>query len=133
MTKNDISDGQDLTERQRKAIPHLVASPTYEEGRKKARISRNALYEWLKNPVFKEELKKAREIIVTEALETLKSSVTKATETLVDLLTTTENDSLKRLICNDIISHTLKAKELQDIEERLSSIERIVLERRSYK
>ena len=133
MTKKDKLEAPDLTERQLKAIPHLIICPTFEEGRKKARVSRNALYEWLKNPVFKEELKKARDLVITQALEILKGSVTKAVETLVSLLNTTDSDSLKRLICNDIISHTLRAKEIGEIEERLTSIERVVFKRRTFK
>ena len=71
MTEQDIQEPHEsgeLTERQRKAIPFLVGSHTYEEGRKKARISKNALYEWLKNPSFKEALRKQRDALITEAL-----------------------------------------------------------------
>ncbi|MFC1868368.1 hypothetical protein ACFL0H_09570 [Thermodesulfobacteriota bacterium] len=133
MTEKDKSKTHQLTERQLKSIPHLVAAPTFEEGRKNARVSRNALYEWLKNPVYKKELKRARDLVVSEALEILKGNITQAVETLVDLLSTADSESLKRSICNDIINYTLRARELGDIEERLTSIERIVLERRVYR
>jgi len=46
----------ELTERQRKAIPFLVSSPTYTEGCKKAKINKTTLYNWLKEPEFKAEL-----------------------------------------------------------------------------
>jgi hypothetical protein len=129
MTDKDTNDAEKLSERQLKAIPYLVACPTFEEGRKKAKISRNALYDWLKNPLFKGELKKARDSVFAESLETLKGNISKAVETLIKLLEDSENTSLKRLVCNDIINHTLRAKEIMDIEERLSSIERTILER----
>jgi DNA invertase Pin-like site-specific DNA recombinase len=36
-----------LTDRQIKAIPHIVACPTYTEGCKKAKINKTTLYKWL--------------------------------------------------------------------------------------
>ena len=122
----------ELTERQSKAIPFLVASPTYEEGRKKARISKNALYEWLRNQVFKEELRKQRDAVVTEALEALKGNMTRASSVLIALLNT-ENEALRRHVANDIIGHVLKAREPMEIEERLTQVERLVPERRTYR
>jgi hypothetical protein len=132
MTKKDKSSAENLSERQRKTIPFLVASPTMEEGRRKAKLSKNALYEWLKTPVFRQELSAQRELVITEALDALKGHMTKATETLVGLLNA-DSDSLKRYVANDIINHVLKAKELQDLEERLEKLEKIVLERKGYR
>jgi hypothetical protein len=132
MTEKDKSSAEELTERQRKTIPFLVASPTMEEGRRKAKLSKNALYEWLKTPVFRQELSAQRELVITEALDALKGHMTKATETLVGLLNA-DSDSLKRYVANDIINHVLKAKELQDLEGRLEKLERIVLQRKGYR
>ena len=123
MTKSDKNKGQNLTERQVKAIPHLVASYTYEKGCRKARISRNTFYEWLKDPVFKAALRRQRDTIIEEALETLKSSMTTAVEVLVDLLDTTKNEYLKRNISKDIIGYVIKAKEIEDLDKRITEIE----------
>lgn len=68
MTKQDKKETLHLTERQKKTIPHLIVSATNEEGRKRARISRNTLYTWLKDPMFKDELQRQRNIVVDEAL-----------------------------------------------------------------
>lgn len=46
---------------------------------------------------------------------------------------TVEREEVRRLACNDIITHTLKSIEIEDIEQRLDKVERIVLERRSYR
>ena len=135
MTENDTSRNKPdsrLTNRQLKAIPHLVSSPTLEEGRRNARVSRDALYRWLKQPAFKEALRQQRDVVIQEALETLKATMTKATTTLASLLDT-QSDSLKRHVCNDLIGHVLKAKELQEFEERLLKIEHVVFERRTYR
>lgn len=125
MTKLDKKESSYLTERQKKAIPHLIISATNEEGRKRARISRNTLYTWLKDPIFRNELQRQRNIVVDEALEILKANVTKAVNVLVSLLdNVTDNDRLVRLVCNDIISHTLKAKEIDELIQRIETIEK---------
>ena len=123
MTKGDLT--KELSDRQIKAIPHLVTSPTFEEGRKKAMISKNALYKWLKNPAFKDELIQQRNIVITEAMETLKANIGQAINALIELLDT-EKESLKRQVANDILNHGLKVIELQEMEKRLSELERIV-------
>ena len=131
MTKPDKNEAQSLTEKQIKSIPHIVASKDYGEGCRKARISRNTFYEWLKDPHFKAELQKQRDFIIDEALAVLKANITKAVDTLVSLLSSTDSDALKRHICNDIIKYTLKTKELEELESRLSDLEKIVKERLS--
>ncbi len=103
-----------LTDRQIKAIPHIVSSPTYGEGCKKARINRTTLYKWLKIPEFKAELDRQRDEVAAEAFGILSQSLTKAVETLAGLLDNkddsrelTQTGSLLKLL-----SLTLKAREL---------------------
>jgi phage terminase small subunit len=132
VTEGDTKEDKDLSEKQIKAVPHLISSKTLKEGCRKARISRKTLYQWLKDPVFKEELRRQRDVIIEEALENLKGAMTKATETLIDLLDKTDNEHLKRYVAKDIIEYVLKAKELGDLEERLVKIERIVFEKITY-
>ena len=59
-------------------------------------------------------------------------AMTKATEGLIKLLDAKKPD-LKRWVCKDIIDYTLKSIEFEDIEERLSSVEKALLEKRTYK
>lgn len=118
-----------LTDRQIKAIPFFVTSPTIEEGCKKAKISKNAFYDWLKDPLFKAELERQRNLVVDEALDTLKNNMTEAVRTLVDLLSS-DSGHLKRYVANDIINHILKSRELRGIEERLTAIEKLIAEKR---
>jgi hypothetical protein len=56
-----------LTDRQLKAIPHIVSSPTYTEGYQKAEINKTTLYKWLKEPEFKHELDRQRDEVAAEA------------------------------------------------------------------
>ena len=101
----------------------MVASSSYEKGCRKARISRNTFYEWLKDPVFKAELKRQRDTVIEEALETLKSSMTNAVKVLLELLDETKNEYLKRNVAKDIIGYVIKAKEIEDLDKRITEIE----------
>ena len=98
-----------LTERQLKAIPHIVSSPTYTEGCKKAKINRTTLYEWLKEPEFKAELDRQREEVAAEAFGVLSQGLTKAVEALVGLLDN-KDDRLKRLVAKNIIDFIVRHK-----------------------
>jgi len=111
-----------LTARQLKAIPHIVSSPTYTEGCKKAKINKTTLYKWLKESVFKTELDRQRDEVAAEAFGVLSQGLTKAVETLVGLLDN-RDDRLKRLTAKDIIEHFLKHKEVKELEERIAAIE----------
>ena len=78
-----MDDNEKLSGRQLRVIPHLLAAPSIEEGWKRARISKAAVYEWLKDETFRRELKRQRDAVIERALDTLKANIAKATETLV--------------------------------------------------
>jgi len=111
-----------LTARQLKAIPHIVSSPTYTEGCKKAKINKTTLYKWLKEPEFKAELDRQRDEIAAEAFGVLSQSMTKAVETLVGLLDN-KDDRLKRLAAKDVIDFIIRHKEVEDLDKRLAAVE----------
>jgi len=127
--KQQKAKNKKLTDRQLKAIPIIVTSPTYSEGCKKAKLNRTTFYQWLKEPKFKAELDRQRDDVAAEAFGVLSQSLTKAVETLTGLLDT-KDDRLKRLVCKDIIEHILKRKEIEDLDERLKVIEQRLAEKR---
>jgi hypothetical protein len=88
-------------------------------------LSKALFYEWLKNPDFADEYKRQRNILIDEALESLKGSLKKAVNTLTALLDT-EIESLRRAVSNDILNHVLKIKEMQEIEDRLLKLEQLM-------
>ena len=119
-----------MSERQRKAIPFLVNSPTVEGGCKAAKISRETYYQWLSDPLFRDELREHRDKLIEDALNVMKANMTKAVNALVGLLNT-KNEFLMRAVANDILGHVLKSKELEDIERRVEALERIIREKRA--
>ena len=126
-TKNSNID--QLTARQLKTIPFIVTSPTYTEGIEKARVGRRTFYQWLKQPEFKAELDRQREEVAVEAFKVLSQSLTKAVETLADLLDN-KDDRLKRLVAKDVIDFIVRHKEYEDLDKRLTAIEKQLSEQK---
>ena len=118
-----------LTDRQLKVIPIIVTSPTYSEGCKKAKLNRTTFYEWMKKPEFKAELDRQRDEIAAEAFGVLSQGLTKAVEALVDLLDN-KDDRLKRLAAKDVIDFIIRHKENEDLDDRLTEVERLLAEKK---
>lgn len=111
-----------LSDRQLRALPCFLQSDSIEEICRQAKISKCTYYEWIKEPAFRSELRKMRDELVIDAVETLKIHATHAVETLVKLLDST-TPSLQRQVANDILAHIAQFKELQEIEKRLQVLE----------
>lgn len=122
MTKDDKNEH--LNDRQRKALPFFAACTTYETACQKASISRNTLYEWLKNPYFKEALGQLRASIHEETVGILKNCAAEAVNKLVALMRGSKNENVQRLAANDILSRLMKFKELEEIEIGIVELEK---------
>lgn len=120
MTKTDDNR---LTPRQIKALPYFAACLSVERASKEANISKDTFYKWIKEPSFKAELERLRNAIVDDAINQLKISTTKASETLASLLEREDYPAIQRAAANDILSHVMKFMELKEIEVRLTALE----------
>jgi hypothetical protein len=118
--QNDGESG--LTPRQAKFLPVLLASRTYAEACEKGRVSRDTLYEWLRQPEFRAELDRQRAELVAEGFALLSQSVVKAVETLVGLLDGSDG-RLRRLAARDILDQHVKFRELGDLTRRIEAVE----------
>ena len=120
MTKTDETG---LSKRQLKALPFFVTSCSDVDACRKANISKQTYYEWLKKPLFKRELKRLRDLVIEDAVEQLKAYTSKAVSTLVKLLDV-DNSALQRNVANDILNYVARYKEIQELEERIEAMER---------
>jgi len=111
-----------LTLRHQRLLIALVENPDIQAACKAADIGRSTAHRWLKDPVFRAELARQRDAVLSETLDTVKTHATRAMAELAGLLDT-EDDRLRRLICNDILGHALKIRELDDVERRLAALE----------
>jgi hypothetical protein len=121
-----------LNDRQLKAISLILSAPTLEKGCGKAQISKQTFYNWLENPDFKAELTRQRNEVIQEGLSNLKTSIKKAVDVLMDCLNSTDK-SVKRRAANDLLSHCLRLREIEEVEDRLQKIEEIIIRRKIYK
>ena len=111
-----------LSERQMKALPLLLSAASEGDACRQAKIAKHTYYEWLKQPDFRAELRRLRNLVVEDAVEVLKVRTSKAVDTLVRLLDE-PNPLLQRNVANDILGHVAKFKELHELEGRLEALE----------
>ena len=83
----------------------------------------------MKIPEFKAELDRQRDEITAEAFGVLSQGLTKAVETLVSLLDNKDN-RLKRLAAKDIIGFIIRHKENDDLDKRLTEVEKLLAEKK---
>lgn len=112
-----------LTEKQLKAIPIILAAKNVTEGVKRARTSKTTFYEWLKSPGFKEEFTRQRKEVIELALHELKTSTSEAVNVLKELLRSSE-EGIRLRASTAILDYVGKFIELEDLEQRLTEIER---------
>src|SRR5262249_48426253 len=117
-----MNESKTLTTRQVQVIPYLLGAPSFEEGCKRARVSKVTVYGWLKEEFFRQELKRQRDELIDRALDSLKANVSKATETLVKLLHS-ESESMRARAAEDIIEFAQKALEHEELERRIEALE----------
>src|SRR5437773_7466817 len=117
-----MDDNEKLSPRQIRVIPYLLVAPSIEEGCKRARISKAAVYEWLKNEAFRQELKRQRAAAIEQALDSLKANLTKATETLVKHMNS-ERENISIRAAESIIEFAQKALEHEELEQRIEALE----------
>jgi hypothetical protein len=117
-----MNDPKALTTKQARVIPYLLAAPSIEEGCRRAKVSKVTVYGWLKEDVFRQELKCQRDELVRGALDSLKANIAKATETLVKHLDSKrENISIRA--AESIIEFAQKAIEFENLEKRIGALE----------
>ena len=114
---------EELTAKQKRVIPYLLAAPSIEEGCKRARVSKAAFYGWLKQEEFRDELYRRRRQIVELAIETLKANVTKAAQTLVKHLDSTR-ETISIRAAESIIEYAQRAIEAEEFEQRIRELEK---------
>jgi len=109
--------------RQKLLLAALVQNPNVVEAAQAAGVAHSTAHRWLQEPFFQEELARQREAVLTEALEGVKTLASRAAGELGRLLET-KDERLRRQVCNDILQHTLKVRELEDLERRIAALEK---------
>jgi hypothetical protein len=117
-----IEPGVKLEPRQRMLLAALVRDPDVQAAAAAAGVCRATAHRWLRLPVFKEELARQRDVVVSAALAGIQAQATRAAVELGRLLDE-EDGRLRRLVCNDILTHAMRMREMDVFESRLSVLE----------
>lgn len=112
-----------LSGKQMALLLELVGNPDVEQARSASGVSRATAYRWLNEPDFQEALTRRRNEVLAAALATVKSHAARAASQLAGLLETTD-ERLRRQVCNDLLAHALKVREMEDLESRLAALEK---------
>ena len=116
-----ITDG--LTPKQLRLLAALTYDADIQAACAAAKVSRTTAYRWMKEPTFLNELARQRDAAFSASLDSVKTQAARAVSELVGLLGA-KDDRLRRLVCNDILAHAMKVRELEDFEARLAALEK---------
>jgi hypothetical protein len=124
-------DAGGLTQKQRDALPHLLAGRSIAEKCKNARISKASYFRWIRNSAFRLALESAREKITEQAMSQLTAASQEAVNTLLELMKD-DNKWLKLRACETVLASVKSLREEKEIESKLVEIEKILVERKRF-
>ena len=107
------------------AIAALLTQRNIEDAAKHIDISANTLLRWLKVPEFAAAYREARRAAYGQCIARLQQASSAAVSTLLKVMVDPSAPaSTKVRAADSIMSHAAKAIEIEDIEARLSELER---------
>lgn len=112
MDNNELNQ-TNLTAKQLKAIPVILATKTHAEAIRQLRIAKSTFYSWLKDEAFKDELQATRDLILSEAYSRLKSATSLAVDILIQLLKS-EAEHIKLRTATEILNFADKVDRIND-------------------
>ncbi len=123
-----IVDLQNLTAKQKRAIPLIFTGKSISEGCTAAGISRDTFYTWYQMPAFRSEFARQRAILIEESFSGLQASLTDAVSTLQRLLNAKgkKGESIQFKASQAIIENMLRLVEIQSLQDRIASLEVII-------
>jgi len=117
-----------LTRRQLHALPFLISNPSVESAAKQSGNSPKQIFDWLNQPIFRQELEQSKNEAVNQAVDRLKATASKACDTLISLLDNAESESVRHRVAIDLLNMTLKYMEFKDVEQRIRKLEDTIME-----
>lgn len=117
---------RNLTPRQQKGLAGLLSEPSIEAAAKRAKVTRQTLYEWLKEPDFKAAYEQLQQETFADGLNTLKASLQVGVETLREEVKNKDATPANRIAAaTKLIELSLKAREQFELQERLEQLEQL--------
>ena len=117
--------GSKFTRKKEEAIAALLTQPNLEEAAKTVGIAPNTLLSWLKLTEFQAAYREARRAAFSQSIALLQQATSAAVSTLLKVMVDPSTPaSTKVRAADSVMSHAAKAVEIEDIEARISGLER---------
>ena len=114
------------------AILALLTSRNVEEAALQADVGARTLYRWLKEPEFDAAYREAKRAAFSQAIARLHQMTTAAVTTLGKVMVEPNTPPATKVRAADsVLNHAAKAIELEDVEARVSELERAAAASRS--
>jgi hypothetical protein len=118
--------GEKFGRKKEEAIAALLSQRNLEEAARTAGIGARTLLRWLKLPEFQAAYRQARRDAFGQAVARLQQGTTAAATTLLKAMTDASTPpSVRVRAAEAIFNHAAKAIEIEDIEARVSELERV--------
>lgn len=113
-----------LPENQRAALTALLASRTHKEAAGKCGLSEATIWRYLRDPAFAEHYRRARRVVVDQAVYTLQAEASDAAAVLRDVAQDKQAPAAARVAAaRVIVGLAFKGLELGDLQDRIVSLE----------
>ena len=120
-----MGHGNKLSRKKEQAIVALLEEPTVRDAAERVKISPTTLYKWMALPEFDSAYKQARRDAMGAAIARLQKASNEAVDTLREVMGDQEATPASRVTAaRAVLDLALKATEIEQIEERLSELER---------
>ncbi|HEV2174915.1 MAG TPA: hypothetical protein VGR71_15185, partial [Nitrospira sp.] len=117
--------GAKLGRKQEDAIAALLSQRSIDEASRVCGVGARTLIRWLKLPEFSHEYRKARREVVQQAVARMQQATGAAGTVALKLMTDPNIPAAVRLRAAEFVfDHAIKGIELEDIEARLTELER---------
>jgi hypothetical protein len=117
--------GAKFGRKQEEAIVALLTQRNIDEAAKAAGIAPNTLLKWMKEPEFDTAYREARRATFRQSVARLQQASGAAVSTLLKIMVdATAPHSTRVRAADSVLDHAAKAIEIEDIEVRVSELER---------
>jgi transposase-like protein len=117
--------GAKFTRKKEEAIAALLTQGNVEEAARTAGIGTQTLIRWLKLPEFQTEYREARRAAFGQSISRLQQASSAAVSTLLKVMIDPASPASTRVRAADsVLNHAAKAIEIEDIEARVTALER---------
>lgn len=118
-----------LTSKQQNTILALLTEPTIKAAAQKAGVGERTVHTWLDEPAFSKAYAKARREATRRAVARLQQYSDVAASTLLEVMATkTNHPSVRLAAAKTVLEMAIRAVELDDLQERVSVLERHINE-----